>query len=60
MNDVEEKYALFGLTKEVRDRLVKLSELQTPLESPSRRLVVETVVIQDGARTVIRKEETLG
>ena len=60
MNDTEDKYALFGLTEEVRKRLVQLADLRPPPEPDARRLIVETVIVHDGARTTIRREEQGG
>jgi hypothetical protein len=57
MNDIELKYALFGLTEDVRRRLVQLKQLSSPLKDNNRLVVVETVIVQGGERTVIDREE---
>lgn len=57
MNDIESRYALLGLTEDNRRRLTHLTELALPLDATKHRIVVETVIIQDGNRTVIEREE---
>ncbi|MBK9948791.1 MAG: hypothetical protein IPP12_16610 [Nitrospira sp.] len=60
MNDIAGKYAKFGLTAEVRHQLVQLSTLRPPTDGATPRLLVETVIIQDGNRTIVNKEERGG
>ncbi|MEP6889306.1 MAG: hypothetical protein ABI955_01260 [Nitrospirota bacterium] len=60
MNDIEDKYAQFGLTEEVRQRLVQLSALRPPTDVATPLLIVETVIIQGGNRTIVSKEEQGG
>lgn len=57
MNDIESQYALFGLTEDNRRRLTQLMQLAAPPDPSAHRIVVETVIVQDGARTVIEREE---
>ncbi len=57
MDNIDDTYALLGLTEEIRDRLVNLANLGRPSTAELSRVVVETVVIEDGARKVIEREE---
>ncbi|MBO3707758.1 MAG: hypothetical protein J5X21_15345 [Candidatus Accumulibacter sp.] len=57
MTDIEQKYSLFGLTEDTRTKLVQLTKLASLSTVQQRRVVVETVVVQDGNRMVIDKEE---
>lgn len=57
MNNIDDTYALLGLTDEVRARFVHLTNLGQPNAAQRSRIVVETVVIEDGARKVIEREE---
>ena len=57
MDNIDDTYALLGLTDEVRARLVHLTNLGQPSTAERSRIVVETVVIEDGARKVIEREE---
>ena len=60
MHTIDDTYALLGLTAEVRAQLTELTKLAqgTSLERP--RIVVETVVVEDGARKIIDREERGG
>ena len=60
MDDLEVKYALFGLTEEARQRLVQLAQFQRTGDDRMHRVVVETVIVQDGNRRVIDREERSG
>lgn len=57
MTEIEKKYSLFGLTEDTRTKLVQLTTLASLLTVQRRRIVVETVVVRDGNRMVIDKEE---
>ena len=57
MNDIETQYAFFGLTEDNRRRLMQLTQLASPPDANALRIVVETVIVQDGDRTVIEREE---
>lgn len=57
MNNIEEKYTLFGLTEDSRARLTQLAQLASPPIPNEHRIVVETVVVQDGDRIVVEREE---
>lgn len=57
MNEIEDKYALFNLTEDERSRLVQLAQFALPPIQNERHIVVETVVVQGGDRTVIKREE---
>lgn len=57
MTDLEKKYSLFGLTENTQTRLTQLASLGSLSTIQQRRIVVETVVVQDGNRIVIDKEE---
>lgn len=57
MIDIEQKYSLFHLTEDTRTRIVQLAKLASLSTVQQRRMVVETVVVQDGKRMVIDKEE---
>jgi hypothetical protein len=57
MNDIETRYALFNLTEDNRRRLMQLLQLAAPPDPSEHRIVVETVIVHDGARTVIEREE---
>jgi hypothetical protein len=60
MNDLEFKYAQFGLSEEMRKRFVELAQLQTFGKDIANRVIVETVVVQQGDRTVVNREERGG
>lgn len=60
MNDLEDKYALFALTEDTRQRLAQLAQLQLLANNTTHRIVVETIVVQHGHRTVIHREERGG
>ena len=57
MDDIEGKYALLGLTEETRACLMELRRMNDQPQRLHTRLVVETVVLQDGQKTVIEREE---
>jgi hypothetical protein len=57
MDDIESKYALLGLTDEARARLVQLGLMAKLPQEERRRIVIETVIVQDGDRTVVEREE---
>ncbi len=57
MDDLDTRYALFGLTEDDRRRLTELTQLASPPNVSLRRIVVETVIVQDGDCTVIEREE---
>jgi len=57
VNEIETKYALFGLTEDVRHRLIQLTQLSSQQRGNERLVIVETVIVQDGERTVIDREE---
>ena len=57
MDDIERAYVLLGLSDEERARLNRLTQLANPTQGPHRRIVVETIVIEGGARTVVDREE---
>jgi hypothetical protein len=60
MSDLEDKYALFALTEDMRKRLVQLAQLHALGKDMTNRVVVEIVVVQHGDRTVIEREERGG
>ena len=60
MNSIEDTYALLGLTEDVRSRIVQLTQLAQGSSVERQRIVVETVVVKDGARKVIEREERGG
>lgn len=57
MDTIDEKYALLGLTEDSRARLSQLAKLASPPPANHRRIVVETVVIREGDRVVVGREE---
>lgn len=57
MTDIEETYALLGLTEDKRSQLVQLAQLASLSTVKLHCVVVETVVVHDGDRVVIEKEE---
>jgi len=57
MTDNEEKYVLLGLTEDKRSQLVHLAQLALLSTVKTNRVIVETVVVHDGDRVVIAKEE---
>jgi hypothetical protein len=57
MNDIETRYALFGLTEDDRHRITQLTQLASSRDAKPQRIVVETVILQDGDRTLIEREE---
>lgn len=57
MNDIEAKFALFGLTEDVRRRLVHLEQLSLQPKDNDCFVVVETVIVQDGKRTIIGRDK---
>jgi hypothetical protein len=60
MNDIEDKYARFALTEHMRQHLVELAQFQSIGKETTNRVIVETVVVQHGDRTVIDREERGG
>ena len=60
MQTIEDTYALLGLTEEVRAQLTELTKLAQGASLQRQRIVVETVVIEDGARKIIDREERGG
>jgi hypothetical protein len=58
MNEIDARYAAFCLTEENRQRLVDLPKPAPSLPaSSSFRVVVETIIVQHGDRTVVCSEE---
>lgn len=57
MDDIESKYVLLGLTEEARTRLAQLGCMTDRPQEKRARIIVETVVVQDGERIVIEREE---
>ncbi|MFH1079590.1 MAG: hypothetical protein V1766_04930 [Pseudomonadota bacterium] len=57
MEDIYEKYKLFQLGEELRQHLLRLSDSKFPLQQPQTRVVVETLIMENGERRVISKEE---
>jgi hypothetical protein len=57
MPDIEGKYELFQLNNELREHLRQLSDSHFPFSTSRNRIVVETVVVENGERTIVRKEE---
>lgn len=57
MNDISKQYECFQLNDDLRNHLLKLASDQYPLGQPQRRLIVETVVLKNGERTLVRTEE---
>ncbi len=57
MEDINEKYKLFQLTDDLRQHLLRLSDSRFPLQKPSARVLVETLIMQDGETKVMNKEE---
>jgi len=60
MDTIDEKYALLGLTEDSRTKLSQLAKLASPPSANQRRIVVETVVIREGDRVVVGREEHSG
>ena len=60
MNEIEDKYALFALSEDMRKHLVELAQVQTFGKEAAKRVIVETVVVQHGDQTVIDREERGG
>jgi len=56
VNDLDSMYLKFGITEEVRARLMALTKLGTSVLAESPKLVVETVIIADGKRTIVSTE----
>lgn len=57
MPDIEGKYELFQLSDELCEHLRQLSDSHFPFSTLVNRIVVETVVVENGERTTVRKEE---
>jgi hypothetical protein len=57
MENIDEAYALLGLTTDVRARLVHLATMAQGTSVERSRIVVETVVVDNGDRKVIEREE---
>lgn len=57
MDEIEKQYECFWLNVDLRDHLLQLASDHFPLCQPQRRLVVETLVISNGERTVVDTEE---
>ncbi|NOS83364.1 MAG: hypothetical protein HOP32_17465 [Nitrospira sp.] len=60
MTEIEDKYALFALSDDMRKHLVELAQVQTFGKETPKRVIMETVVVQHGDRTVIDREERGG
>lgn len=60
MNEIEDKYVLFALSEDMRKHLVELAHVQTFGKETPKRVIVETVVVQHGNRTVLDREERGG
>lgn len=57
MHDLDEKYKLFQLDEGLQEHLVSLSDYQFPLHQTSKRIVVETLVVENGERRILHREE---
>lgn len=57
MEDIQKKYECFRLNTDLRDHLWQLAGDHFPLGQPRRRIVVETIVISNGERTIVSTEE---
>lgn len=60
MDDIEHKYAHFELTEVGRQRLLHLAQFQSTGKEQKPRVIVVTVVVQDGNRTIIEREVRCG
>lgn len=57
MNDINEKYKTFQLEERLREHLLGLSDYKFPLHQSRKRIVVETLVVENGDRKIVRQEE---
>lgn len=57
MSEFEKLYNQFQITAEKRDNLRWLAEPRPYLRRVTDRVIVETVIIENGERRVIKKEE---
>ena len=59
MSDLASKLQLLGLTDEHRLKLGELARLSDIATTQSLSFVVETVIVSEGQREVIHREETI-
>jgi hypothetical protein len=57
MSEFEKQYNQFQLTAEQCDNLRRLADPRLYLPRTANRVIVETVIIENGERRVIKKEE---
>lgn len=57
MNDIDERYKLFQLGEGLQDHLLSLSDYHFPLQQASKRVVVETLIIENGEQKMLHREE---
>ena len=57
MSELAKQYDQFGLTTEQCEDLRRLADPQLYLPRTAERLIVETIIVEDGERRVIKKEE---
>ncbi|WP_137936570.1 hypothetical protein [Chitinivorax sp. B] len=57
MSEFEKLYDRFQITAENCDNLRHLVEPALHLRRPAKRVVVETVVVENGERRIVKKEE---
>lgn len=57
MSDIDEKYKLFQLGEGLHDHLLSLSDYHFPLQQASTRVIVETIIIENGEQRMLHTEE---
>lgn len=57
MSEFEKQYDEFRLSTEQCENLRRLADLGSYLQKAEDRVIVETVIVEDGQRRVIKKEE---
>jgi hypothetical protein len=58
MKEIKELYELFRLDEELRRHLLRLSDSSFPLQKPPQaRVIVETLIIENGQRRVVNRED---
>ena len=60
MNTIQEMYEQFQITEEQQEQFARLLKLSEGTKPAADRLRVETVVIRNGNREVVKTEETNG
>jgi hypothetical protein len=57
MEDIDEKYRLFQLGEDLRQHLLALSDSRFPMKQPRARVIVETLIMENGEGKVVNREE---